>query len=69
MGPRQPEGFRPVGAARGSFTVTGENLALFTAYPGVDPEVNYAGGGGTARAEFFTLPLARRVMARVALTF
>ncbi len=56
-------------ADRGSFTVVGENLALFTGYSGLDPEVNYVGGGQRRRAEFLTLPLARRVLSRVTLTF
>jgi hypothetical protein len=56
-------------ADRGSFTLLAENLALFTRYSGLDPEVNYAGGGSTTRAEFFTLPLARRLTGRLMLTF
>jgi TonB-linked SusC/RagA family outer membrane protein len=56
-------------ADRGSFTVLAENLALFTTYSGLDPEVNFAGGASTTRAEFFTLPLARRLTGRVVLTF
>jgi len=58
-----------IGAQRGSFTLVGENLALFTGYSGLDPEVNYSGGARSGRAELFTLPLARRVMGRVSLTF
>jgi hypothetical protein len=56
-------------ADRGSLTLVAENLALLTRYSGLDPEVNYAGGGSTTRAEFFTLPLARRLTGRVMLTF
>ena len=36
-------------------------MALFTKYSGLDPEVNFAGGDQSSRAEFFTLPLAKRV--------
>ena len=58
-----------LGATGGSFTIVGENLALFTKYTGLDPEVNFAGGSESARAEFFTLPLAKRVVARLSITF
>ena len=58
-----------LGATGGSFTVVAENLALFTNYSGLDPEVNFAGGSQSSRAEFFTLPLAKRVIARLSVTF
>ena len=58
-----------LGATGGSFTIVGENLALFTKYSGLDPEVNFAGGSQSSRAEFFTLPLAKRVIARLSITF
>ena len=58
-----------LGATGASFTIMGENLALFTKYSGLDPEVNYAGGDGSSRAEFFTLPLAKRVVGRLSITF
>ena len=58
-----------MGARRGSFTIVGENLALFTGYTGLDPEVNFAGGSQRTRAEFFTLPLAKRVTGRLSISF
>lgn len=57
------------GASRGAFSLAAENLALFTRYSGVDPEVNAAGGDPWIRTEFLTLPPARRVVGRISLTF
>jgi hypothetical protein len=56
-------------ASGGSFTLAGENLLLFTNYTGADPEVNFAGGDLTLRAEFFTLPPAKRLTGRLSLSF
>jgi outer membrane receptor protein involved in Fe transport len=58
-----------VGGSAGSFTLSGENLLLFTGYSGLDPEVNFAGSDVTARAEFFTLPPAKRVTGRLSISF
>jgi hypothetical protein len=58
-----------VGARSGSLSITGENLALFTGYGGIDPEVNFAGGTQDIRAEFFTLPPAKRVVGRLSISF
>ena len=58
-----------MGASRGSFAIVGENLALFTGYTGLDPEVSFAGGSQSLRAEFFTLPLAKRVTGRLSISF
>lgn len=53
-----------------SFTLTGKNLALWTKYPGVDPEVNAIGrlGGNDLENNFllgtdaWNLPLPRRIL-------
>ena len=58
-----------MGASRASFTIVGENLALFTGYTGLDPEVSFAGGSQSSRAEFFTLPLAKRVTGQLSISF
>ena len=58
-----------LGATRGNFTMVAENLALFTSYSGLDPEVSFAGGDESTRAEFMTLPPAKRVTGRLSLTF
>ncbi len=57
------------GGRNASFTIIGENLLLFTSYTGLDPEVNFAGGSQGIRAEFFTLPPAKRVTARLSVSF
>ena len=58
-----------VGASRGSFSVTAENLFLLTSYSGLDPEINFAGGSQSTRAEFFTLPPPKRVTGRFSISF
>lgn len=68
------EGF---GGRNLSFTLAGRNLALWTAYSGVDPELNAIGrGGGTSLdnnfldgVEAFGFPIPRRVSFRVRLGF
>ena len=65
-----PQGWiERMGASRASFTIVGENLALFTRYKGLDPEVSFAGGSQSLRAEFFTLPLAKRVTGQFSISF
>ena len=65
-----PQGWiERMGASRASFTIVGENLALFTGYTGLDPEVSFAGGSQSLRAEFFTLPLAKRVTGQLSISF
>lgn len=57
------------GARSMAITLAARNLALFTSYPGADPELNYAGRGqGSSLAQNFQeginawgLPLARRI--------
>jgi TonB-dependent SusC/RagA subfamily outer membrane receptor len=51
-----------------SVTLAGRNLALWTDYTGVDPEINSATSGQT-RSEFLTVPQPRRWVARVNLQF
>ena len=58
-----------VGGTRGSFTLAGENLATFTGYSGLDPEVNASGARNDLRLEFLTLPPARRVTGWLSITF
>jgi TonB-linked SusC/RagA family outer membrane protein len=58
-----------IGGTFGNFTLFAENLALFTRYSGLDPEVSFAGGDLTTRAEFFTVPLPKRVTGRLSISF
>jgi TonB-linked SusC/RagA family outer membrane protein len=46
--------------------VIGKNLLTFTGYPGLDPEINYAGSSNTIRGQaFFTQPQSRVIRAGV----
>ena len=59
--------FRSTGA---SLTVSGRNLATWTDYTGVDPELNSAGGGDNfGTGEFLTQGIPRYFTARLSLTF
>ena len=50
-----------------SLTVAGRNLATFTSYSGLDPEINTAGQTSFGTTELFTLPLPRTFLIRFAL--
>lgn len=57
-------------ASSASLTLSMENAALFTGYPGLDPEANEFGADeNAARGEFLTQPLNRRFLATLSLTF
>ena len=54
---------RRAGAASTSFVFSGRNLALWSDYPGVDPEVNSYGGRSFSRIDAYALPMVRRFSA------
>ena len=62
--------FRAQGA---SFTIAGQNLALWTKYSGPDPEIISAiqntGANAYTRSDFLTIPAPRRVVVRFNVTF
>ena len=58
-----------IGANALSVTVTGRNLATWTKYKGVDPELNDAGQSNFNTADFLTQPPVRYFIARVNVTF
>jgi TonB-dependent starch-binding outer membrane protein SusC len=61
---------RFLGGHDGSLTLSGRNLATWTPYRGLDPEVNEFGGQPTlANAQFFTQPPLRAFIARIDLTW
>ncbi len=69
---RAPAGLaRSLGAVNGlSLTLAGRNLATWTSYPGLDPEVNETGGSSNfTQGEFNTQPPVRFLMARLNYTF
>ena len=49
-----------IGLRQASLSLTGENLATWTAYQGTDPEVNVAGSDQFGRSQFIGLPAGRR---------
>ncbi|MCH8936518.1 MAG: hypothetical protein IIB90_12390, partial [Gemmatimonadetes bacterium] len=69
---RAPAGLaRSLGAINGlSLTLAGRNLATWTSYPGLDPEVVEGGGNvNFSQSEFNTQPPVRFLMARLNYTF
>ena len=54
---------RRAGAASGNFVLSGRNLAIWSDYPGVDPEVNSYGGRNFVRIDAYALPMIRRFSA------
>lgn len=52
-----------------SLTVSGRNLATWTNYTGIDPELNEAGQAPFTTAEFLTQPPVRYFIARVNVSF
>lgn len=65
-----PRGWaRRIGAAGVELTVGGRNLALWTDYPGIDPEVSSAGPDITAATDFYSQPPVRTWTTRVDVRF
>jgi TonB-linked SusC/RagA family outer membrane protein len=54
---------RRAGAASGTFVLSGRNLAIWSDYDGVDPEVNSYGGRNFVRIDAYALPMVRRLSA------
>jgi TonB-dependent starch-binding outer membrane protein SusC len=60
---------RRLGASALSVTLIGRNLARWTDYSGVDPELNQAGQNNFSTADFLTQPPVRYFIARINVTF
>jgi TonB-dependent starch-binding outer membrane protein SusC len=58
-----------VGAGSANLTLAGRNLATWTNYRGLDPEVNAAAQSNFSTADFLTAPQVRYFTARLALSF
>lgn len=58
-----------LGVSRLSLTVSGQNLALWTDYSGLDPEINSIGQSNFSTQEFLSQPPLRSWKARINLTF
>ena len=61
-----PDWSRRHGLDQLALTVAGRNLFLSTGYSGLDPEVNALGQSSFGATEFFTLPVPRTVVVRLA---
>ena len=60
---------RRIGAASLSVTIAGRNLATWTKYKGLDPELNEAGQNNFTTADFLTQPPVRYWIGRVNVAF
>ncbi len=59
-----------IGSSRGTLTLTGRNLGVWTDYTGMDPEINSAGSGDNfGISEFLTQPPVRYYTLRLNFTF
>ena len=60
---------RFIGGRGASFTLSGRNLAIWTDYEGVDPEVSSYGGRNFVRVDSYAAPAARRFSASINLQY
>jgi outer membrane receptor protein involved in Fe transport len=58
-----------IGASSLSLTIAGRNLATWTKYTGLDPELNEAGQNNFTTADFLTQPPVRYWIGRINMTF
>jgi len=58
-----------IGASSLSFTIAGRNLATWTKYKGLDPELNEAGQNNFTTADFLTQPPVRYWIGRISVAF
>ncbi len=58
-----------IGASRLVLTLAGRNLATWTRYTGLDPEVNAAGPDALDQLELVTIPLPRTILTRLDVTW
>src|SRR5690606_6474283 len=58
-----------VGAQTMSVVLSGRNLALWSDYEGIDPEVNSYGGRSFVRIDAYSAPMLRRFTAAINLTY
>ena len=57
------------GMSGASVTVAGRNLAIWTKYSGLDPEVNIEGPATFTRADYMSVPMLRRIVTSVNVRF
>jgi hypothetical protein len=52
-----------------SITAAGRNLAIWTKYSGADPELNFNGADTFTRSDYMSVPMMRRFVGSVNITF
>ena len=52
-----------------SVTAAGRNLAIWTKYSGADPELNFSGAGTFTRSDYMSVPMMRRFVGTINVTF
>jgi hypothetical protein len=52
-----------------SLTAAGRNLAIWTKYNGADPELNFSGADTFSRSDYMTVPMMRRFVGTINVTF
>jgi len=63
-----PSSLSDLVGARVTVTLAGRNLATWTNYRGLDPEISYGPSSAIPREEFFGMPLPRELVVRFDLT-
>ncbi|HEV2130326.1 MAG TPA: hypothetical protein VGR27_04465, partial [Longimicrobiaceae bacterium] len=58
-----------MGASLASITLAGHNLAQWSDYSGIDPEVNTYGNRSFIRADVYPVPMIRRMSLSVNFSF
>jgi hypothetical protein len=58
-----------VGLKGVSITAAGRNLAIWTKYSGADPELNFNGADTFTRSDYMSVPMMRRFVGSVNITF
>ncbi len=68
---RLPQQWLPLGIQSGRVSVGGQNLHLWTDYPGLDPESVEDGGRGPmiGKASYYQIPIPRRFTLSVSMTY
>lgn len=60
---------RRLGSDQATLQLAGRNLAIWTDYGGADPELNFSNDATFARADYASVPMIRKVVASVNLSF
>lgn len=58
-----------IGLRRASLGITARNLAMWTSYEGLDPEMNVSGSDQVIRQQFIGLPPSRSITTNIEVTF